>query len=78
MKSKIAVLAVATLLAGCQSAPRPDAPVDEVYVHRYGVTLPQEDWESRGQCGKVVSTLKDGVVVSRNYEAGVLEGEDNL
>lgn len=77
MKTKISLLALMTLLAGCQSSSctRPGEPVCETYVHRYGVPLQQDDWVSRGQNGQVISRLKDGVVVSRTYDAGILEGE---
>lgn len=44
-------------------------------VHRYGVPLDPDDWSARGQHGQVVSMRKDGVTVSRNYEAGVLHGD---
>lgn len=44
-------------------------------VHRYGVPLEPEDWSSRGQHGQVASLRKDGVAVTRSYEAGILHGE---
>ncbi|MBA3958591.1 MAG: toxin-antitoxin system YwqK family antitoxin [Parachlamydiaceae bacterium] len=49
--------------------------VDETYVHRYGVEVPRQDWRERGQNGKVISTLANGVTVTKNYSAGVLEGD---
>jgi antitoxin component YwqK of YwqJK toxin-antitoxin module len=60
---------------GCQTNRYPNDVVYETYVHRYGVELPAEDWSSRGQHGRVVSTRRDGVVVSKTYEAGILHGE---
>lgn len=62
------------LLSGCTSKSSEDV-VCETYVHRYGVELDSNDWSSRGQDGQVVSTMKDGCVVARNYEGGVLHGE---
>ncbi len=62
-------------MASCQSN---NSHCDEVIcetVHRYGVPLDPEDWSARGQHGQVVSMRKDGVAVTRNYEAGVLHGE---
>lgn len=44
-------------------------------VHRYGVPLEPEDWSARGQCGQIVSMRKDGAVVNRNYDNGILHGE---
>lgn len=49
--------------------------VEQSYVHRYGVEIPPEDWEMRGQHGQVVTKLKNGVVVSRTYVSGILDGE---
>ncbi|MGK5595254.1 MAG: toxin-antitoxin system YwqK family antitoxin [Parachlamydiaceae bacterium] len=66
-------------LAGCQSTvPYSEDPVevvDECYMHKYGVEVPPKDWDERGQEGQVVTTLKNGIVVTKNYVAGVLDGE---
>lgn len=64
-------------LTGCYQAPYPSCEdvVCETYIHRYGVPLDPDDWSARGQNGQVVATRKDGVIVSRTYEAGVLHGE---
>lgn len=48
--------------------------VDRQYVHLYGVTMPQHEWEMN-QNGQIVTTLKDGVTCSQSYYGGVLEGE---
>lgn len=52
-----------------------DDVVCETYVHRYGVPLQASDWSERGAYGQVISTKKDGVVICKTYEAGVLNGE---
>ena len=49
--------------------------VNETYVHKYGLSIPQKEWSNRGETGQVVSMLKSGVVVVKNYVNGVLEGE---
>ena len=49
--------------------------LDEQYVHKYGVAVPPDFWESSGEDGAVVSTRADGVVVSRSYKGGILDGE---
>jgi antitoxin component YwqK of YwqJK toxin-antitoxin module len=49
--------------------------VEETYVHKYGVSVPSEDWKERGEEGQVIATLKNGVVVTKNYVKGRLEGE---
>ena len=48
--------------------------VYETYVHRYGVEVPQDNWTSSGKHGQVISTLKNGVVVCKSYNSGILEG----
>lgn len=67
-------LLVLILATGCQSQYDDDV-VSETYVHRYGVPLDPDDWSARGQDGQVVTTMKDGVIVARGYEAGELHGE---
>lgn len=49
--------------------------VDETYVHKYGVAVPSDYWTSSGEHGSVISTMADGVVVSRSYSSGTLQGE---
>lgn len=67
----------ALLLAGCMNRPQHDPyeVVEQSYVHKYGVPVPSQDWSAKGETGKVVSTLKSGVVVSRAYVNGVLQGD---
>ncbi|WP_068467102.1 toxin-antitoxin system YwqK family antitoxin [Candidatus Protochlamydia phocaeensis] len=79
MKARHFPYALAFLLmaaTACQSrCPEREEIVCETYTHRYGVPLPPDEWEDRGQHGQVVSTRRDGVVVSKTYEAGILHGE---
>ena len=49
--------------------------MDRSYVHRYGVPVEPSDWMARGETGKVVTTLKSGVIVSKSYSNGILDGE---
>lgn len=56
----------------CQ--PEQDA-LAQTYIHKYGMEVPQKEWKNRGQNGRVVSTLKSGVVVTKNYKEGFLDGE---
>lgn len=63
-------------LSACTLFNRYDGPIiDETYIHRYGMPVPQEHWTSSGEDGQVVSTLKNGVIVSKTYASGVLEGD---
>lgn len=64
------------LLTGCQPQNYydPNRIISESYVHPYGVEMPQEEWESRGESGQVVATLDNGVTCKKSYEAGKLNG----
>lgn len=72
---KMIIPALLTLgLTGCaQNSQQPEV-VNETYLHRYGVEVTPKDWNNRGANGKVVSTLRNGVVVSRTYVNGNLDG----
>lgn len=73
---KISTLFVLALtLNGCDRNTYHGPIVEETYVHRYGVEVPAEDWAVKGQTGKVITTLKNGVVVSKSVSSGILEGE---
>jgi antitoxin component YwqK of YwqJK toxin-antitoxin module len=63
------------LTAACNSPNCREDVVCETYVHRYGVPLDPQDWSARGQHGQVMTTMKDGVVVTKNYDSGTLHGE---
>lgn len=68
-------LSILLVMTSCQTkSSRCDEVICET-VHRYGVPLDPQDWTARGQDGQVVSMRKDGVTVTRTYDAGVLHGE---
>jgi antitoxin component YwqK of YwqJK toxin-antitoxin module len=65
------------IATGCSSScdfSQEDA-VCESYVHRYGVPVTANDWQARGKNGQVITTLNNGVVVTKNYLGGVLDGD---
>lgn len=73
---KILTLFVLALnLNSCDTSSNYGPIVEETYVHRYGVAIPQENWTEQGQSGQVITTLKNGVVVSKSMTQGVLEGD---
>jgi antitoxin component YwqK of YwqJK toxin-antitoxin module len=49
--------------------------LSQTYIHKYGLQIAPGEWQNRGQNGQVVSTLKSGVVVTKNYKDGFLDGE---
>lgn len=48
--------------------------VDETYIHKYGCAMSPEEWKEKGESGCVVTTLRDGTQVTKNYEEGLLNG----
>lgn len=69
--------AIVLALAGCQQTQYYSSPdvVEETYVHRYGVPVSPEDWSASGNHGKIVTTLANGVVVTKSYNTGILDGD---
>ncbi len=71
--------AIAALLAACTNnyrcAPPCGPVVEETYVHKYGVEVSPSYWSAEGEHGKVITTLKNGVVIAKSYDAGVPDGE---
>ncbi|MBS4171067.1 Uncharacterized protein NEOC95_001807 [Neochlamydia sp. AcF95] len=69
---------VAIALAGCQQVEKssfsPDV-VNETYVHRYGVPVSPKEWSDSGHHGQILSSLANGVVVTKTYNSGVLDGD---
>lgn len=62
------------LFTACQSQNSLDAIVSQKYVHKYGFDLSEQEWEEREQEGQVISMMKNGVKVARNFENGQLQG----
>jgi len=72
--------ACALTVAGCSSRkccyePWERDVVNEEYVHTYGMQVQPNDWMARGQNGQILLTLRNGVMVTKNYQDGCLEGE---
>ncbi|SCA62569.1 Uncharacterized protein SCG7086_AB_00280 [Chlamydiales bacterium SCGC AG-110-P3] len=78
----VTAFGIALLLTGCsanQELAYHDGRGSDVvactYKHKYGVEVPRSDWESRGRDGQVITTLKSGVTVTKDYAGGVLVGD---
>lgn len=71
----IAILAITTTACSGSRVNYQEQVIDETYVHKYGVAVPSDYWTSSGEHGSIISTMGDGVVVSKSYSAGTLDGE---
>lgn len=49
--------------------------VKQSFVHKYGMEVEKKEWNKRGESGKVVSLMKDGVICTKNYDNGYLQGD---
>lgn len=74
MKRRIIFSGVALAFTACQSAGPMDQVVSQTFVHKYGFETSAEDWAARDQDGQIVSTLNNGVKVTRTFENGKLHG----
>ncbi len=70
----IILTGISAALASCQSNSSTDQVVSQTFVHKYGFDLSEREWEEREGDGQVVSTLKNGVKITRSYENGQLHG----
>lgn len=74
--NRCALLAAALALASCNRNYYNECPVvEETFVHRYGMEVPECQWNASGAHGQVISTLKNGVVVTKTYDTGNLHGQ---
>lgn len=75
-KIALVVIAGSLVLGGCaRRLHNPHEVLDQTYIHPYGVPVEENNWQSQGSSGQVVSTLKSGVVVTKTFSGGILEGE---
>ncbi len=78
------IFSTLTLLAGFTACHQPryydDAivpcqrVVSESYVHKYGVPVEPQEWATRGQSGKVICQLNNGIIQTKSYCDGLLHG----
>jgi antitoxin component YwqK of YwqJK toxin-antitoxin module len=52
--------------------------VDQKYVHKYGVEVPSEFWSASGEHGSVISRMDNGIVITRTYASGTLDGDSTF
>jgi antitoxin component YwqK of YwqJK toxin-antitoxin module len=64
----------AIFLTACQQHLPPEC-IEKSYIHRYGVVVEPDYWNNAGRNGQVVSTLRDGAVLTQTFNNGILHGE---
>lgn len=69
------IAALGLLTSSCCQNSCNDSVVDQKYIHKYGVAVPSDYWTSSGEHGSVVTSMTDGVVITRSYASGLLDGE---
>lgn len=76
MKIRLSLLCgvVALLACSCQKDSNNSQVVSQRYVHKYGYAVSQEEWASKNYPGQVITSLRNGVVVTATYENHVLHG----
>lgn len=64
------------ILAGCHNSNqnKDDHVVSERYIHKYGYDVSKKEWETASYPGQVITTLRNGIMVTASYEDGVLHG----
>lgn len=53
----------------------PTRVVHTEYVQKYGLPISQSEWNKRGKTGKIICKLNNGVVQTKSYKEGILDGE---
>lgn len=70
------IVSLSLLTVSCARQQSTDVEVmDQTFIHKYGVAVPPNFWDASGKDGSVISTMADGVVITRTYSAGLLNGE---
>ncbi len=62
------------LASGCQKNKSNNEIISQSYIHKYGYAVSQEEWEERNYPGQVITTMRNGSVVTATYENGELNG----
>jgi antitoxin component YwqK of YwqJK toxin-antitoxin module len=62
-------------MSSCRRGAEEEAIFEQTYVHKYGITVPQEEWADRGNNGQIITTLNNGVTETKSYSNGILDGE---
>lgn len=67
-----------TVYTPVEPAARPFAVIEETYVHKYGFEVEPTEWQERGEHGKKITTLNNGVTATQSFNFGQLDGESTF
>ncbi|NBO24586.1 MAG: toxin-antitoxin system YwqK family antitoxin [Chlamydiae bacterium] len=77
------ITAAGLLFCGCdhtsseQSSPHNEI-VTQRFIHRYGYDVSKDEWESKDYPGQVITTYRNGVTMTCNYEDGLMHGQKTI
>ncbi len=71
----LSIASLALTFTACHRNNNDSNVLGQTYVHKYGVAVPSDFWSASGEHGSVISTMADGVVITRSYTSGVLDGD---
>lgn len=73
--SVMSLCSLTLLVSGCSKTKVNDSKiVSQKFVHKYGYSVPEEEWGKNKYPGQVITTLRGGVTVTSTYEGGVRHG----
>lgn len=48
--------------------------VSQKYVHKYGLSLSEKEWNERKKDGQIITKTQDGITITNTYTGGILNG----
>jgi antitoxin component YwqK of YwqJK toxin-antitoxin module len=73
-RTYITLALVAFFASACHKNKSDDQVVSQTYIHKYGYAVSQEEWEGKNYPGQIISTLRNGTVITATYENSELNG----
>ena len=80
MKHRLPLILTAAglIFCGCDPTSRQSKPNNEIvtqrFIHRYGYDVSKDEWESKDYPGQVITTFRNGVTLTSNFEDGQIHG----
>ncbi len=80
MKYQVPLILTAAglIFSGCDNSSQKASANNEIvtqrFIHRYGYDVSKSEWESKDYPGQVITTYRNGVTLTTNYEDGQIHG----